>query len=177
MIYHVKKILLITQLWSLSANKRRHEKSWLLMIGSMCSWKLIMWHFGRIEYMWSTLIGLLRIHSWLQNFRTKAWLLLFLLYPINFYFILFFVFLFLFFGWPRRSVRYKHRYSSVISENEENVRSSQEPFESGIVIPIDDMPQHETDQNVVSHESELAGKWHFWRIYQLSLKPCYFPLS
>ncbi|KAK4590541.1 hypothetical protein RGQ29_020909 [Quercus rubra] len=56
-----------------------------------------------------------------------------------------------------RSVRYKHRYSSVISENEENVRSSQEPFESGIVIPIDDMPQHETDQNVVSHESELAG--------------------
>ncbi|XP_050286311.1 centromere protein C [Quercus robur] len=56
-----------------------------------------------------------------------------------------------------RSVRYKHRYSSVISENKENVISSQEPFESGIVIPIDDMPQHETDQNVVSRESELAG--------------------
>ncbi|KAM4100295.1 hypothetical protein ACB094_05G057600 [Castanea mollissima] len=56
-----------------------------------------------------------------------------------------------------RSVRYKHRYSSVISENKENVISSQEPFESGIVIPIDDMLQHETDQNAASHESKLAG--------------------
>ncbi|GMY34259.1 centromere protein C [Fagus crenata] len=56
-----------------------------------------------------------------------------------------------------RSVKYKHRYSSVISENNVNVVSTQETLESDIVGPTDDMEKHKTDQNVASQESELAG--------------------
>uniref|UniRef100_A0A2N9FCW3 Uncharacterized protein n=1 Tax=Fagus sylvatica TaxID=28930 RepID=A0A2N9FCW3_FAGSY len=56
-----------------------------------------------------------------------------------------------------RLVKYKHRYSSVISENNVNVVSTQETLESDIVGPTDDMEKHKTDQNVASQESELAG--------------------
>ncbi|XP_041002159.1 centromere protein C isoform X2 [Juglans microcarpa x Juglans regia] len=56
-----------------------------------------------------------------------------------------------------RSVRYKHRYSSVNSENNENVVTSQETFESGIVSPLNAISQCENDQNLALQERELDG--------------------
>ncbi|XP_018845072.2 centromere protein C isoform X1 [Juglans regia] len=56
-----------------------------------------------------------------------------------------------------RSVRYKHRYSSVNSENNENVVTSQETFESGIVSPLNVISQCENGQNLALQERELAG--------------------
>ncbi|KAF5441905.1 hypothetical protein F2P56_037142 [Juglans regia] len=56
-----------------------------------------------------------------------------------------------------RSVRYKHCYSSVNSENNENVVTSQETFESGIVSPLNVISQCENGQNLALQERELAG--------------------
>ncbi|GLT71242.1 hypothetical protein SLA2020_432760 [Shorea laevis] len=56
-----------------------------------------------------------------------------------------------------RSVRYKHRYSSVISENNENILSSQETFDSSIVSPTNVISQRKTDHELASKERDLAG--------------------
>ncbi|XP_059432932.1 centromere protein C-like [Corylus avellana] len=56
-----------------------------------------------------------------------------------------------------RSVRYKHRYSSVISENNENILSSQETFDSGIVSPTNDISQRKTNHDLASKERYIAG--------------------
>lgn len=108
------------------------------------------------------------------------YLLLYCLYHKAFVLVLWNNFSSFFWGCPRRSVKYKHRYSSVISENNVNVVSTQETLESDIVGPTDDMEKHKTDQNVASQESELAGKWTLLENKgQLlsTLKSCYFPLS
>ncbi|XP_062169442.1 centromere protein C-like isoform X3 [Alnus glutinosa] len=56
-----------------------------------------------------------------------------------------------------RSVRYKHRYSSVISENNENILSSQETFDSSIFSPTNGISQRKTDHDLESKERDLAG--------------------
>ncbi|XP_048331285.2 centromere protein C isoform X1 [Ziziphus jujuba] len=57
-------------------------------------------------------------------------------------------------GIMRRSTKYKHLYS----EDNDNVASSQETFESSILSPSYHSSQRENDKNFTSQEMESAGK-------------------
>lgn len=73
----------------------------------------------------------------------------------------------------RRSVRYKHQYSSITSENDQNVEPSEVTFESGNISPsrmdTEKDPsspiigsEKKTDEDVLfeeeDEEEELVGK-------------------
>jgi hypothetical protein len=47
----------------------------------------------------------------------------------------------------------------VISENNENILSSQETFDSSIFSPTNGISQRKTDHDLESKERDLAGKW------------------
>ncbi|PON66342.1 Centromere protein [Parasponia andersonii] len=63
-------------------------------------------------------------------------------------------------GMLKRSVKYKHLYSSEISETNKNVLSSQETFDSSINSPVYHSSQPKSDHNFTSQETELAGSIH-----------------
>ncbi|KAM5578960.1 hypothetical protein ABKV19_008983 [Rosa sericea] len=60
-------------------------------------------------------------------------------------------------GIPRRSVKYKHRISSLHNEIIENAISSQETFETSILSPLNHSSQTESHEKVALEEMDLAG--------------------
>ncbi|XP_062089594.1 centromere protein C isoform X2 [Humulus lupulus] len=60
-------------------------------------------------------------------------------------------------GMLKRSVKYKHLYSSEISETNKNVLSSQETVDSSNCSPDHHISQPESDHDFMSQETELTG--------------------
>ncbi|XP_062008295.1 centromere protein C isoform X5 [Rosa rugosa] len=60
-------------------------------------------------------------------------------------------------GIPRRSVKYKHRISSLYNEIVENAISTQETFETSILSPLNHNSQTESHEKVALAEMDLAG--------------------
>ncbi|KAM6602172.1 hypothetical protein CsatA_021781 [Cannabis sativa] len=60
-------------------------------------------------------------------------------------------------GMLRRSVKYKHLYSSEISETNKNVMPSQVTFDSSVCSPNHHISEPESANNFMSEETELTG--------------------
>ncbi|XP_024183874.1 centromere protein C isoform X5 [Rosa chinensis] len=60
-------------------------------------------------------------------------------------------------GIPRRSVKYKHRISSLYNEIVENAIPTQETFEMSILSPLNHNSQTESHEKVALEEMDLAG--------------------